>query len=149
MGSILLFMVTSETLPEERPATPNVSIEARYVAAPEPVILFQLRPVEDHTIYEDDLPWGNFYSVRLTFRDGAGKPVCPLLLQPIDDPSSIHVALRQDQTISGRVKLLEYCRSLPRLLAQGDVTVEWAYTPVMLRGSGEPLHGQVRVGRSK
>jgi hypothetical protein len=89
--------------------------------------------------------WGNFYSVRLTFRSAAGKAVCPLLRQPIDDPSDTTVQFAADQVMSGRVELLPRCPSLPRLLGQGPVEVDWVYTPGGRKVEGEALHGRIVV----
>jgi hypothetical protein len=142
IGSMLLLMIASQARPEERPVAPNVSIEARYVADPEPAILFQLRAREDHVVYESDLPWGNFYSVRLTFRDRAGKSVCPLLAQPIDDPSSIHVLLR-DQWDKRAREATRYCRSLSAL-AQASPSTGSTFGGA--KGSGRPLQADQLPG---
>lgn len=131
---------------EERVVAPELSVEAaHYVTDPEPAILFELRARCDHTVYESDLPWGNFYSVRLTFRNAAGEQVCPLVGQPIDDPSDNKVQLNAGQVVSGRVVLAPYCRSLRELKARGPVTVEWVYTPAVHKTEGDPVRGRITV----
>jgi hypothetical protein len=145
IGAMLLLPLASGMPANARPVAPQVSVEARYVADPEPAIAFQVRAQEAHAIYKADLPWGNFYSVRLTFRDAASKQVCPLVAQPIDDPSDDEVVLSAGQVVTGQVALLQYCPSLLQLVARGPVTVDWVYTPVVRKGQGEPIHGRITV----
>jgi len=62
-------------LAEAPPGCTNLTVETRYLAEPEPSILFEVRSDQPCTMYQADLPWGNFYSVRLSVRDASGR-VC-------------------------------------------------------------------------
>jgi hypothetical protein len=149
IGVTLLLIACSGLLAGEQAVAPQVSVAGRYVGDPEPAVVFEVRTQQAHTVFKSDLPWGNFYSVRLTFRNAAGKQVCPLVRQPIDDPSDEQVELSPSQVMTGRVTLVQYCRSLPQLAAGGAVTVEWVYTPVVRKGQGEPVHGRITVPGKK
>jgi len=147
--AIAFLIACASFLTGDSPVAPRVSVAVRYVPEPEPALLFELRAEGSHAVFESDLPWGNFYSVRLMFRDASGKQVCPLLKQPIDDPSDDKVTLSAGQVLSGRVPLLPYCRSLPNLRAEGPISVEWTYTPVVHKPNADAVHGRVTVPGTK
>jgi hypothetical protein len=144
-----LLIACVSILAADSPIAPNVSVAASYVAEPEPALLFEVRAEQNHTVFESDLPWGNFYSVRLRFRDASGKDVCPLLKQPIDDPSDDQVTLTAGQVLSGRVSLVDRCQSLATLRSQGPIVVEWTYTPVVHKPKANKLHGSVMLPESR
>ena len=148
-GLIVVLGATAGFATGDQLVAPQITVDARYASDPEPALLFELRAKAAHAVFEADLPWGNFYSVRLTFRNAAGKQVCPLLAQPIDDPSDEQVSITLGQVLSGRVALLPRCPSLLASGAQGPVTVEWAYTPVVHKLEGEPIHGRVTMPSRK
>jgi hypothetical protein len=126
-----------------------ITLVGEYVSDPNPAILFEVRSLHASTMYEADLPWGNFYSVRLTFRDPSGKEVCPLLRQPIDDPGDTQISLKSGQKLSGRVDLTARCSELRAFAAASLLVVEWAYTPVTRSASGKPARGHVTVPRTR
>jgi len=148
-GLIVVLVATAGFATGDQPLAPQMIVDARYVSDPEPALLFDVRARAAHAVFEADLPWGNFYSVRLTFRNAAGKELCPLLAHPIDDPSDEVVNLTLGQVLGGRVALLPRCPALLALGAHGPVTVEWAYTPVVHKLEGEPIHGRVTMPSPK
>jgi hypothetical protein len=147
--SIAILIACARLLAADSPIAPHVSVAASYVADPEPALLFEVRAEQSHTVFEADLPWGNFYSVRLTFRNSSGKQVCPLLKLPIDDPSDDEVTITTGQVLTGRVPLLDHCQSLPTLRSRGPIVVEWTYTPVVHKPKANQPHGSVMVPASR
>ena len=127
------------------PKPPPLSVAAEFVDAPEPVIQFRLRTSEPYTMYEADLPWGNFYSVRLSFSDSRGKTVCERLTAPVDDPSDTEVRLVPGETASGVVLLAAHCPALSQVRSRGRVSVDWNYTGVVRRLGGKHFKGRLVV----
>ena len=141
----LLIAPTPQLNPQAGDEPPTVVVEAHFVDEPEPAIAFEVRSPTRQAVFESDLPWGNFYSVRLAFRSAAGKRVCPLLRQPIDDPSDTRITMQPDEARRGMVPLLPYCPALAELRARGPLTVVWIYTPVGRSVKGKPTRGGVIV----
>ncbi len=135
-------------LADAPPGCSSLTIEARYLAVPEPSMLFEVRSAQRCTMYEADLPWGNFYSVQLSVRGAAGK-VCSRLTAPIDDPADTAVSLKQGEPISGRVPLTPHCPALAALLAKGPVTVNWQYTGVIHRVDAKGPKGRIVVPQKR
>ena len=131
---------------EGAPTCSGLAIQARYVDVPEASIVFEVRSDQSCTMYEADLPWGNFYSIAVRVRDGSGK-VCQRLTAPIDDPEDAVLSLMPGEVASGRVALAPHCATFAALVAKGPVTVEWQYTPVHRRTNSERPKERIVVPR--
>jgi hypothetical protein len=130
------------------PTCSALAIQARYVDVPEASILFEVRSDQPCTMYEADLPWGNFYSIAASVRDASGK-VCQRLTAPIDDPEDTVVSLKPGHVATGRVALAPHCARFAALVAKEPVTVEWQYTPVHRRTNSERPKGRIVVPRKR
>jgi hypothetical protein len=145
-AGVLVSVALGGGVPVPTPDCSKLAIEARYVATPEPGILFHVRSDQSCTMYEADLPWGNFYSVRLAVRDASGK-VCSRRTAPIDDPSDTVISLKPGEARSGSVPLTPHCPTLLALVSKGPVTVDWEYRAVIRRTDAERPKGRIVVSR--
>ena len=106
-----------------------IDIQVHGVLAPDPRLRVALTNQSDEKllIFEHSLPWRGAYSMIILAveTDPAGTPLKRTL--PIDDPGPGTTTIEPGETVSSEIALAPRFPDLPRILADKDVLVFWAY----------------------